>query len=67
MLEMYGQLGTAPNKKVKIAFPNTATHGIQNHFFSKDYQGVLRETINFADQVLGLEKYDNSELSKTKQ
>lgn len=67
MLEMFDQLGTSSDKKVKQAFPDAATHGIQNHFFSKDYEGVLRETINFADQILHLPIPVNSGIKLTKQ
>lgn len=54
MLEMYGQLGTAESLKREKAFPNTGDHVIASAITSNDWQGVLFETIDFLENVVGL-------------
>lgn len=54
MHEMFVQLGTATEHKRSIAFPDAETHGIQNKYFSKDFEGVVKSSYAFAEEVLGL-------------
>ncbi len=54
MLEMYDQLGTPGNKKVKVAFPNVRDHVIGCRYTSKDLGSVKEETIQFLEKVVGL-------------
>ena len=55
MLEMYDQLGTPGDKKVKVAFPNVRDHVIGCQLTSKDLGSVRTETIQFLEQVVGLQ------------
>ena len=55
MLEMFDQLGTPADKKVKVAFPNVRDHVIGCQLTSKDLGSVRTETIQFLEQVVGLE------------
>jgi len=52
MLEMFDQLGTAENERVKIAFPEAGNHVIGCELTSKSYNEVLIEIIKFAEDVL---------------
>lgn len=52
MLEMFEQLGTAENGKVKMAFPEAGNHVIGCELTSKSYKEVYSETIKFAKEVL---------------
>ena len=54
MHEMYNQVSSPESKKRKVPFPNANTHGIQNIYFSNDYEGVLNATILYAEEVLKL-------------
>ncbi|MFD2201035.1 alpha/beta hydrolase [Shivajiella indica] len=51
MLEMYDQLGTEESQKRKMAFPNTGDHVIASSITSHDWEGVLRESIQFLERV----------------
>jgi len=51
MLEMYDILGTADHLKRKKAFPETGDHVIASSITSKDWEGVLEETIKFLEEV----------------
>ena len=51
MLEMYDLLGTKDSEKRKIAFPETGDHVIASNITSKDWEGVLEESINFLEEV----------------
>jgi pimeloyl-ACP methyl ester carboxylesterase len=51
MLEMYDLLGTKDSEKRKIAFPETGDHVIASSITSKDWEEVLKETINFLEEV----------------
>jgi len=55
MLEMYEQLGTNDSLKRKMAFPETGDHVIASSITSKDWESVLRETINFLEKVAGVQ------------
>lgn len=52
MLEMFDQLGTAENERVKIAFPEAGNHVIGCELTSKSYNEVLAETIKFTEEIL---------------
>jgi hypothetical protein len=54
MLKMFDHLGTDPNSKVKVAFPEAGNHVIGNELLSKSYKDVIAETIKFGEDVLHL-------------
>uniref|UniRef100_UPI0040492AE6 alpha/beta hydrolase n=1 Tax=Fulvivirga sp. TaxID=1931237 RepID=UPI0040492AE6 len=54
MLRMYDQLGTSPDKKRKVAFPNANHHVIGCELTSKDVEGVKLETMKFLEEIVGL-------------
>ena len=47
MLKMFDELGTPPEQKQKVAFPDAGVHVIASYIRSKDWQGVERETNKF--------------------
>lgn len=55
MLEMYDQLGTPEPLKRKAAFPEANHHVIGSYLTSGDLDGVKQETIQFLEEVVGLE------------
>ena len=55
MREMMPQLGTPDNQKRMIEFPEVEAHVITNPLRSKDVESVLKETFNFAEEIIGLE------------
>jgi len=55
MLEMFDQLGTTENERVKMAFPEAGNHVIGCELTSKSYNEVLAETKKFAVDVLKIE------------
>jgi pimeloyl-ACP methyl ester carboxylesterase len=62
MLEMYDQVRTPKNKKVKVAFPEAGDHVIASSITSKDWEGVLRETKKFLEEVAGVKKREAIEI-----
>ncbi len=62
MLEMFEQVNTPGNLKVKKAFPESGDHVIASDITSKDWEGVLNETISFLEEVAGLKKVTKPEL-----
>jgi pimeloyl-ACP methyl ester carboxylesterase len=64
MLEMYVQVQTSENKKVKVAFPESGDHVIASSITSKDWEGVLRETKKFLEEVAGVKKREITELAE---
>jgi pimeloyl-ACP methyl ester carboxylesterase len=54
MLNMFGQLGTSENMKVKVAFPEAGCHPIASKLFSKSWQDVEKASYQFAEEKLGL-------------
>ncbi|MEM1337614.1 MAG: alpha/beta hydrolase [Bacteroidota bacterium] len=56
MLTMYDQLGTATNKKRKVAFPDAGDHVLASHVTSKDLESVSSATYQFLEEVLSLSK-----------
>ncbi|WP_299780021.1 glycerophosphodiester phosphodiesterase family protein [uncultured Formosa sp.] len=55
ILNMYENLGTPKDKKVKIAFPEAGNHVIACDLRSKDYKNVYNQTVAFIDDII-LEK-----------
>lgn len=55
MLDMFDELGTVPNKKKKLAFPEAGNHVIACELTSGSVEEVIAETIKFGEEVLGLE------------
>lgn len=58
MLEMFDELGTPADRKVKQAFPEAGEHVIASEYKSKDWKGVQEATWRFAEEVLGLQAVD---------
>lgn len=54
MLDMFDELGTLPNQKVKKAFPEAGDHVIACELTSGSVEEVIAETIRFGEVVLGL-------------
>jgi len=54
MLEMYNELGTSADLKVKKAFPDAGDHVIASSITSKDWEGVLFSTIDFLENTVGI-------------
>ncbi len=55
MLEMFDKLGTTPEMKEKMAFPEAGNHVIACELTSKSYREVFDETVKFAEKVLKLQ------------
>lgn len=54
MLKMFDELGTVPERKRKLAMPNTGDHVMGSYIKSNDYQGVEAEITKFMTDVLQL-------------
>lgn len=54
MLEMFEQVSTPATLKREIAFPKSGDHVIASSITSEDWEGVLFETIEFLEQVVGI-------------
>lgn len=54
MLEMFGQISTTPDRKVKMAFPEAGDHVIASELISGSVDKVIRETIKFGEENMGL-------------
>jgi esterase/lipase len=54
MLKMFDNLGTYPDSKVKVAFPEAGNHVIASELLSGQYKDVIAETIKFGKDVLHL-------------
>ncbi|AHW60369.1 alpha/beta hydrolase [Draconibacterium orientale] len=54
MLDMFDELGTLPNQKVKKAFPEAGDHVIACDLTSGSVEEVIAETIRFGEEILGL-------------
>jgi hypothetical protein len=50
-MEMFDQVSTPGKLKVKKAFPESGDHVIASDITSKDWEGVLNETIKFLEEV----------------
>ncbi len=55
LLKMYDELGTPPDKKMKVAFPDAGCHPIASALYNKNYKKVERKTFEFAEKILDLE------------
>jgi esterase/lipase len=55
MLEMFDELGTMPDKKVKMAFPEAGQHVIACELTSGSVDEVIAATLKFGKEVLGLD------------
>ena len=58
-LEMFDQLGTSPEAKVKMAFPDAGDHVIASEIKSGAYKQVIAETIKFGGEILKLKPVPN--------
>lgn len=56
MLEMFEQISTPENKKMKVAFPESGHHVIASRHKSKDFKNVEKETIKFLEKVIRVNK-----------
>jgi hypothetical protein len=54
MLKMFDELGTPPELKQKMAFPEAGAHVIASHIRSNDWNGVEIETIRFLNNIVKL-------------
>jgi esterase/lipase len=54
MLKMFDQLGTPPESKLKVAFPEAGDHIIASELKSAAYKDVMSETIKFGKEFLKL-------------
>ena len=54
MLDMFKELGTPENEKVKQTFPEAGKHVIGSKYKSGDWIGVETATFKFAENVLGM-------------
>lgn len=54
MLNMFDQLGTPEDLKVKVAFPEAGAHPIACKLFSGAWQDVEKSSYKFAEEKLGL-------------
>lgn len=58
MLKMFDLLGTPPEQKQKMAFPEAGDHVMTSYITSKDLKSVRRETEKFLEKVLGLRPFE---------
>ena len=65
MLDMFNQLGTPTNEKVKEAMPNAGSHVLGSYITSKDLLGVQTAIEKFMHSKLGLQKNDKSSITGT--
>lgn len=54
MQKMFKQLGTSEDRKEKVAFPNAGEHVIACELTSGAVDDVIRETLEFGEEILGL-------------
>ncbi len=54
MLKMFDKLGTPTDKKMKTAFPEAGDHVIGCELTSGSVNDVLKATIQFAEEIMGL-------------
>jgi pimeloyl-ACP methyl ester carboxylesterase len=55
MLTMFEQLGTDPEKKEKMAFPESGNHVIASKIRSDDWKGVEAATADFLEKTVGIQ------------
>jgi esterase/lipase len=56
MLEMFEQLGTPEEEKIKVAFPEAGDHVIACELTSGAVEQVIAETIKFGSEILNLKE-----------
>ncbi|HKK41237.1 MAG TPA: alpha/beta hydrolase, partial [Bacteroidales bacterium] len=54
MLKMYDELGTPPDLKEKVAFPDAGAHVIASYIRSGDWKGVEKKTGTFLKNIVKL-------------
>ncbi|WP_194774329.1 alpha/beta hydrolase [Pararhodonellum marinum] len=54
MLEMYEEVQTPENLKVKIAYPESKNHVIASRITSEDWESVCEDTKNFLENIAGV-------------
>jgi pimeloyl-ACP methyl ester carboxylesterase len=59
MLDMFNELGTPPDKKVKVAFADAGCHPIASEIYNKNYKEVEIKTYEFAENILSLKPVGN--------
>ena len=62
LLEMFEQLGTPENQKVKVAFPDAGDHVIASYLTSKSVDEVHLETREFFEEVLKIKPVTKPEI-----
>ena len=55
MMPMFEQLGTPPDQKRKVAFPEAGNHVIASYIRSHDWRGVYQATDQFLQEVMVLQ------------
>ncbi|MGY8944658.1 MAG: alpha/beta hydrolase, partial [Flavobacteriales bacterium] len=58
MLEMFEQLGTPTNQKIKVAFPDAGDHVISSYLTTPNHHQVEKATLEFLKQHLNLNTTD---------
>lgn len=66
MLEMFEELGTDVDLKIKVALPNAGHHVLASKYHSKDLESVRKYTYDFAENVLKLDPISGKVLDKFK-
>ncbi len=61
MLEMFNQIKTPKNKKIKKAIPNAKNHSIGSRFFTEEYKKVQSEIFHFTDTILRIKPIKNND------
>jgi esterase/lipase len=59
MLKMFDQLGTSPDQKVKVSFPEAGSHVIASELTSGAVNEVMQETLKFGEDILNLKRKSN--------
>jgi len=52
ILKMFENLGTAPDEKIKVAFPNAGNHVIACDLRSNDWKNVYNQSTSFIDAII---------------
>jgi esterase/lipase len=61
LLDMFNQLGTPENEKVKVAFPNAGDHVIGSPMTSEAVDEVRQATIAFFDDILQIQSVEEKQ------
>ncbi|GGF37541.1 alpha/beta hydrolase [Echinicola rosea] len=65
MIEMYQQVSTPKTQKKKVAFPESGDHVIGSSITSGDWEGVLRASINFLENIVKVPVPQQEEINLT--